>query len=205
MSFEALYAQKRLSAHDAVRVVKNGDAIVVPTGVAEPPTLLKALSDQRREFEGVTVGQILPIQKYDYFDPETSRNVRHLAYFVGGPSRAGAQAGWIDYVPAYFSELPALIEQGLVKSDVVFSMASPMDKHGWFSLSLGPDYTMAAIKTRWQLPHPHLASHGPDRKRRPGAGSGPAQDRPRAGSHWQIRGRHDRRRRHLANRLRRHS
>ena len=50
MSFEALYAQKRLSAHDAVRVVKNGDAIVVPTGVAEPPTLLKALSDQRREF-----------------------------------------------------------------------------------------------------------------------------------------------------------
>ena len=146
MSFEALYAQKRLSAHDAVRVVKNGDAIVVPTGVAEPPTLLKALSDQRREFEGVTVGQILPIQKYDYFDPETSRNVRHLAYFVGGPSRAGAQAGWIDYVPAYFSELPALIEQGLVKSDVVFSMASPMDKHGWFSLSLGPDYTMAAIK-----------------------------------------------------------
>ena len=86
MSFEALYAQKRLSAHDAVRVVKNGDAIVVPTGVAEPPTLLKALSDQRREFEGVTVGQILPIQKYDYFDPETSRNVRHLAYFVGGPS-----------------------------------------------------------------------------------------------------------------------
>ena len=146
MSFEALYAQKRLSAHDAVRVVKNGDAIVVPTGVAEPPMLLKALSDQRREFEGVTVGQILPIQKYDYFDPETSRNVRHLAYFVGGPSRAGAQAGWIDYVPAYFSELPALIEQGLVKSDVVFSMASPMDKHGWFSLSLGPDYTMAAIK-----------------------------------------------------------
>ena len=28
MSFEALYAQKRLSAHDAVRVVKNDDTIV---------------------------------------------------------------------------------------------------------------------------------------------------------------------------------
>ena len=41
MSFEALYAQKRLSAHDAVRVVKNGDAIVVPTGV-------RSRSEERR-------------------------------------------------------------------------------------------------------------------------------------------------------------
>ena len=147
MSFENLYREKRMSALDAVRsVVKNGDAIVVPTGVAEPPALLEALSEQRREFEGVSVGQILPIRNYGYFDPETQRNVRHLAYFVGGPSRAGAQAGWIDYVPSYFSEMPALFEQGLMKSDVVFSLASPMDEHGWFSLSLGPDYTMAAIK-----------------------------------------------------------
>ena len=93
MSFENLYREKRMSALDAVRsVVKNGDAIVVPTGVAEPPTLLEALSEQRREFEGVSVGQILPIRNYGYFDAETQRNVRHLAYFVGGPSRAGAQA-----------------------------------------------------------------------------------------------------------------
>ncbi|NTV12280.1 MAG: 4-hydroxybutyrate CoA-transferase, partial [Zoogloea sp.] len=30
--------------------------------------------------------------------------------------------------------------------DVVFIMASPMDEHGFFSLSLGVDYTMAAVK-----------------------------------------------------------
>jgi acyl-CoA hydrolase len=30
-------------------------------------------------------------------------------------------------------------------ADVVFSMASPMDAHGYFSLSLGADYTMAAV------------------------------------------------------------
>lgn len=29
---------------------------------------------------------------------------------------------------------------------MVFSIASPMDEHGFFSLSLAPDYTMAAIK-----------------------------------------------------------
>ena len=49
-------------------------------------------------------------------------------------------------MPAYFSELPQLIDRGLTPVDVVFSMASPMDEHGFFSLSLAPDYTMAAIR-----------------------------------------------------------
>ncbi|PAT34871.1 acetyl-CoA hydrolase/transferase family protein [Vandammella animalimorsus] len=146
MRFDTLYREKRRSPEDAMRVVKNGDTIVVPTGVAEPPKLLQALSAQRREFEGVTVSQILPVRKYDYFDPETVRHVRHVAYFFGGASRPGGQEGWVDYRPSYFSEMPALIERGLMPADVVFTLASPMDEHGWFSLSLGPDYTMAAIK-----------------------------------------------------------
>ena len=92
------------------------------------------------------VAQILPLRKYGYFDPETVDHVRHTAYFFGGASRAGGQEGWIDYIPAYFSELPQLIERKLIPADVVFSMASPMDEHGYFSLSLGADYTMAAVE-----------------------------------------------------------
>ena len=146
MSMREKYQQKRMSASDAVRQVKNGDMIVVPTGVGEPPALLTALSEQRRDFRGVQVAQILPLRKYGYFDPETVEHVRHTAYFFGGASRAGGQEGWIDYIPAYFSELPQLIERKLIPADVVFSMASPMDEHGYFSLSLGADYTMAAVE-----------------------------------------------------------
>ena len=92
------------------------------------------------------VAQILPLRKYDYFDPETAEHVRHLAYFFGVASRIGGQQGWIDFVPAYFSELPMLIDRGLLPADVVFSMASPVDEYGYFSLSLAADYTMAAIR-----------------------------------------------------------
>jgi acyl-CoA hydrolase len=146
MSFQSLYQQKRMNPADAVRQVKNGDMIVVPTGVGEPPALLTALSEQRRDFRGVQVAQILPLRKYGYFDPETVDHVRHTAYFFGGASRPGGQEGWIDFIPAYFSELPQLIERNLIPADVVFSMASPMDEHGYFSLSLGADYTMAAVE-----------------------------------------------------------
>ena len=145
-SFNPLYQQKRMKAADALRQVNNGDTIVVPSGVGEPPNLLTALSEQRRDFRGVQVAQILPLIKYGYFDPETAEHVRHLAYFFGGASRGGGQEGWIDFVPAYFSELPMLIDRGLLPADVVFSMASPVDEYGYFSLSLAADYTMAAIR-----------------------------------------------------------
>lgn len=119
---------------------------MIPTAVGEPPALLTALSSARRDFRDVQVAQILPVRKCGYFDPETAEHVRHTAYFFSGISRAGGQEGWIDVIPVCFSELPDLIGRKLIPADVVFSMASPMDEHGFFSLSLAPDYTMAAIE-----------------------------------------------------------
>lgn len=145
MSVQNLYQKKRVSADDAIGQIKNGDFIIVPTGVGEPPTLLTALSEQRRRFRDVKVGQILAVRKYAYFDPETVAHVRHVAFFFGAASRAGGQEGWIDFIPSYFSEMPSLIERGQISADVVFAMASPMNEQGYFSLSLGADYTMAAI------------------------------------------------------------
>ncbi|MCX7255922.1 MAG: 4-hydroxybutyrate CoA-transferase [Polaromonas sp.] len=145
MSVQTQYQQKRLSAADAIRVVHNGDTVVIPTAVAEPPALLTALSEARRDFRNVQVSQILPVRPYGYFDPETIEHVRHTAYFFSGVSRPGGKAGWVDFIPSCFSEMPDLINRGLMKSEVVFSLASPMDKHGYFSLGLAADYTMAAI------------------------------------------------------------
>ncbi len=145
MSIKSLYLQKRMSATEAVCHLHNGDFIIVPTGVGEPPALLTALSEQRRDFQDVKVGQILAMRKYAYLDPQTVDNVRHVAFFYGGATRAGGQEGWVDFIPNYFSEIPSQIERGQISADVVFSMASPMDAHGYFSLSLGVDYTMAAL------------------------------------------------------------
>ena len=139
------YQSKLVTAHDAMKQVRDGDFIIVPTGVGEPPHLLTALSEQRTKFRDVKVAQILALRKYGYFDPATTEHVRHVAFFYGPASRAGGQAGWVDFIPNYFVEIPSLIRQGNIGSDVVFSMASPMDEHGYFALSLGADYTMAAV------------------------------------------------------------
>ena len=84
MNVQAQYQQKRMSANDAIRVVKNGDTIVVPTAVGEPPTLLTALSEARRDFRDVRISQILPVRKYAYFDQETQENIHHTPYVFSG-------------------------------------------------------------------------------------------------------------------------
>ncbi len=145
MGVQEQYQQKKTTAAEAIHLLKDGDAVVVPTGVGEPPVLLHALSEFRRDFRDVSVAQILPLRKYAYFDVETVEHVRHTAYFYGGASRPGGQAGWIDFVPGYFSEIPSMISRGQIPADAVLAMASPMDAHGYFSLSLGADYTMAAL------------------------------------------------------------
>ncbi len=91
------------------------------------------------------VAQILAMRKYGYIDPATTEHVRHVAFFYGGATRAGGREGWVDFIPNYFSEIPLQIERGQIPADVVFSMASPMDAEGRFAISLGADYTMAAI------------------------------------------------------------
>lgn len=144
--YQALYARKRCSADDAIRLVRDGDTIIVPTGVGEPPTLLEALSARRRDFHGVKVSQILAIRKYGYFDAATAAHVQHAALFFGPASRCGGQEGWSDFIPNYFSEIPAMIRRGLIEAQVVFALASTMDEDGNFALSLGTDYTMAALE-----------------------------------------------------------
>lgn len=146
MDVQALYQQKRMNPSDAIASVRDGDTIIVPTGVGEPPALLTALSEQKTRYRDVKVSQILALRKYGYLDPASAEHVRHVAFFFGGATRPGGQAGWVDYVSNYFSEIPSFIERGQYPADVVFTMASPMDEHGYFSLSLAADYTMAAVK-----------------------------------------------------------
>ena len=145
MSVQQQYQQKLRSVDDALTLVQDGDFIMVPTGAGEPPNLIDTLSEQRRRFRDVKIGQVLSIKKRAYFDRETAENVRHVALFLGPAARFGGQERWMDLMPNHFAEIPQLIERDFIRSDVVMSLASPMDEHGYFSLGLAADYTMAAI------------------------------------------------------------
>ena len=131
ISSQAQYTAKRMTAEQAVQQVRNGDFIIVPTGAGEPPTLLTALSEVRRQFTDVKVSSVLPMRKFAYLDPETYDNVRHIGYFLSGANRAGAQAGWVDIFPNNFSEVPRKIERG----NYWLQMSSSRCAHPWMRMA----------------------------------------------------------------------
>ena len=146
MSVQTMYADRKMSAEEAIRFIMDGDTVVVPTAAAEAPTIQAAIGVHRRNYNNVAISQLLPMRKFEYFDPETVANVRTETYFASPVSRGPIHEGWADFIPNYFLEIPDLMDRKLIKSDVLVTLASPMDEHGYFSLSLATDYALAAAR-----------------------------------------------------------
>ena len=98
MSVQALYQQKRMSATDAIRVVKNGDTIVVPTAVGEPPSLLTALSDVDHRGDGQFV---LPRRSDLAHQDQVEGGAEHLCDLCGDRHPAPHEANLFDLQAKY--------------------------------------------------------------------------------------------------------
>jgi len=142
--WQSMYQKKLVSAAAAAAAIESGDHIWFPVGVGEPHAFLRALVDRKSELQGVTTHQILAVRPW-YFEPETAPHIRHNSWFTSGASRAAVQGGWADFTPNYFHEIPKMIRD-YWPADAIGAVVSPMDQHGYFSMSLGVDYTWEALK-----------------------------------------------------------
>ncbi len=114
--------------------------------IGEPPTILETLSKYRRNYNNVKVSQILAQLHFDYYDHETVGNIQQMSLYYGSATRKGGQEGWMDFIPTNLSEIPELIRRDYISCDVFTTLASTMDKKGYFSVSLGTDYALAAAE-----------------------------------------------------------
>jgi acyl-CoA hydrolase len=139
-----MYQEKLVSATRAAAAIESGDHIWFPVAVGEPHAFLRALIDRKHELRDVTTHQILAVRPW-YFDRETALHIKHNAWFTSSASRAAVQGGWADFTPNYFHEIPRMIRE-YWPADAIGAVVSPMDEHGFFSMSLGVDYTWEALK-----------------------------------------------------------
>uniref|UniRef100_A0A0A9Z318 4-hydroxybutyrate coenzyme A transferase n=1 Tax=Lygus hesperus TaxID=30085 RepID=A0A0A9Z318_LYGHE len=73
---------------------------------------------------------------------------RTVALFASQPVReALAQNHSADYVPAFFSQIPGFIRNGVIPIDVSFIHVSPPDEHGFCSLGTSVECSLAALQT----------------------------------------------------------
>ncbi|MBY0552507.1 MAG: hypothetical protein K2W95_34820 [Candidatus Obscuribacterales bacterium] len=141
------YRDRVVSAEQAVKHIKSGDTVYVHSNAAAPESLLDAMTNRADELENVKVVHLLTLSKAAYAQPMYSNSFRVNALFIGSNVRSAVNEGRADYTPAFLSEIPSLIETGILPIDVCLLQVSPPDAHGYCSYGVSVDCSIAARKS----------------------------------------------------------
>jgi acyl-CoA hydrolase len=120
--------------------------VVVPLGNGEPVALLDAIERAAADgaIDGVQVHQMHALRDRPYLHGEFGDRLRHVSYFLSPVTRPCFRAGTVDLVPNHFSEVFGHMQRR-AHDPLVIAAASPMDRHGYFSLGVSADYTASFI------------------------------------------------------------
>ena len=148
MNYQAEYEAKRTSAEALAAQVQSGWLIGMDAGAAQTPTIMSAIAGRARrdEIAGVKVQTLLDVYPLEYLaDNSLFGKLTSEAWFSGGGSRRAVNGGYGDIIPNYYRDIPKYI-RGMYEYDVFCVSVSPMDKHGYFSLSTVSSYSPAMME-----------------------------------------------------------
>ena len=118
--------------------------VIVPIANGEPVSLLDAIEDNAEAFTSLRIHQMHALRDRRHMHGAFGDRVRHVSYFLSSVTRPCFEAGSIDLVPNNFSEMRQLLCAN-TRRPVVLAAASPMDRHGYFSLGVSADYVASFI------------------------------------------------------------
>ncbi len=129
------YRQKLRSPEEAVRVVKSGDWVDYTVALGFPELLDRALSERRDELRDVKIrGNLIfgPIMTAEC-DPSREHFV-YNSWHCSGYERKLCDRGLCNYIPMVFHNVVPYYQHFLQVNVAMFAV-TPMDRHGYFSLS----------------------------------------------------------------------
>lgn len=140
------YADKIVSAQEAISHVKSGDNIVFEHACGESQCLTNELVAQADRLENVTIMHMVAMGTAPYCQPGMEKHFRHNALFVGGSTRKAVEEGRADFTPCFFHEAPKFFREGVLPVDVVLLQLSEPDENGNCSYGISCDYTQPAAE-----------------------------------------------------------
>ncbi len=135
----------KLTAEDAVAMIKSGDRVFLHTAAATPQRLIEAMVGRADKLRGVEIVSLHTEGDAPYVRPEYRESFRMNALFVGRNIRDAVQHGDADAIPVFLSDVPSLFRNGVLPLDVALVHVSPPDRHGYCSLGVSIDATLSAV------------------------------------------------------------
>ena len=135
-----------VSADEAVSQIQSGQQIYVQCAAAAPTVLLHALCRRAPELTDVKVVHLHCEGPHPHLAPEMAGHLFHRALFIGPNARAAINEGRAEFIPVQLSDVPQLMESGLLPLDAVFANMTPPDEHGFCSLGTSVEAMQVAIR-----------------------------------------------------------
>ncbi|MCH7524757.1 MAG: acetyl-CoA hydrolase/transferase family protein [Bacteroidetes bacterium] len=136
---------KAVTAEEAVEVIKSNDRVYIQAAAAVPQVLIKAMTARHEELHNVEICQLHTEGEAPYANPELRDSFHVNSFFIGKNVRHTLKAGNESYTPVFLSEVPLLFKRNIIDLDVVLIHVSVPDKHGYCSLGVSIEATLAAI------------------------------------------------------------
>ncbi len=137
---------KIVKAEEAVKVIKSNDRVYIQAAAAAPQMLMNAMTQRHEELRNVEVCHLHVEGDALYANPELRDSFHVNSFFVGNNVRHTLAAGNGSYTPVFLSELPLLFKRNILPLDVALIHVSVPDKHGYCSLGVSIEATLAAIE-----------------------------------------------------------
>ena len=141
------WKSKLIAPQKVIARIKPGMSIFLGTGVAEPCTLVKSLLDSDagnlRDLEFIQLmsfGPAISITKIHH------HKFRLKTFFSGWVASDEIDSGRVDMVPTPLSEIPTLIQSGVIGIDAAFIQITPPDRSGFCSLGPAIDVARHAME-----------------------------------------------------------
>ncbi|MGI6108487.1 MAG: acetyl-CoA hydrolase/transferase family protein [Eubacteriaceae bacterium] len=147
---QELYEEKKMTANEALDLIQDGDYMFSAQAAGEPVAILENLQHLKETgVKGTTLNTCLPLKNYEAFnDPEMIGVMSHNGWFFNAGLRKAQKQKLVSDVPQSSTSilrktLDRIAYDG--RRPVVLATVSPMDSHGYLSLSISAIYEMDLI------------------------------------------------------------
>lgn len=134
------------SAEEALKTIRSNSRIYIQAAAAAPSELIKALTRRGSELRNVEICHLHTEGEAPYANPALSYAFHVNSFFLGKNVRHTLAAGNGSYTPVFLSELPNLFKKEVIVLDTVLIHISTPDAHGYCSLGVSVEATLAAIR-----------------------------------------------------------
>lgn len=143
--WDIMYAEKKMSTEQALALIQNNDYMFSAQAAGEPAAILDHMQYLKTtEIKGAILNTCLPLRDYPWLHDEDMKGImEHNGWFFSGPCRASQKQRLSSAVP---QSSTSILRKTLDRiryehrRPVVLATVSPMDRHGYMSLSISAIY-----------------------------------------------------------------